>query len=104
MKTLIPVALIGLALTPPSMAQTSDACYCLMDEEDTVWFDCRAVQRLTHTDHYCADQGGQTLIPNADRLTSIAAGTGVCNPCRLHAGGPDGPHGMRGLESQTTDQ
>ncbi len=68
-------------------------CFCLVDADDSVWFDCRAQKRPMRTQPsvFCAaDHTGKPIeLTGRPGLTRVADGAAPCTPCRLSdAAGP----------------
>ena len=77
--------LLALLLAPA--ASYAGECFCLVDADDNVWFDCTSYHpRLSpHPKFFCRDIGSGLRVKVADghELQRIAAGTAPCTPCRL---------------------
>nr|VFK39745.1 MAG: hypothetical protein BECKTC1821E_GA0114239_100535 [Candidatus Kentron sp. TC] len=65
----------------------ADECFCLIDGDDGLWFDCRVEEsaQAEKTAYACADPGGEGKRKRLDVETGkrISAGTPPCTPCRL---------------------
>nr|VFK31016.1 MAG: hypothetical protein BECKMB1821G_GA0114241_107512 [Candidatus Kentron sp. MB] len=83
-KSIVPFTL-ALLFAAPILA---DDCFCLIDEDDSIRFDCR-IEQPTETSparYFCAnpETGDEPLqIFNEDSLTRIPSGEPPCTPCRL---------------------
>ena len=77
------VLLLGL-LAGPVLGGT---CFCLVDADDNVWFDCREQSRPMRTKPlvFCTDAatGRQVELTGRPGLARVADGDAPCTPCRL---------------------
>ncbi|VFN03577.1 MAG: hypothetical protein BECKG1743F_GA0114225_108203 [Candidatus Kentron sp. G] len=91
-KSLIVELLVVSALLIPA-GLSADGCFCLIDQDDGLWFDCRmeksgqtdGTAKTAGTAYTCADPGagGERKPQSADARRRIPAGTPPCTPCRL---------------------
>jgi len=62
-------------------------CFCLVDADDAVWFDCRQQTRPLRTEPrvFCVDAatGKQVDLSGRKDLERVADGAPPCTPCRL---------------------
>ncbi|MCB2262865.1 MAG: hypothetical protein LGR52_08015 [Candidatus Thiosymbion ectosymbiont of Robbea hypermnestra] len=95
MRYAVLLMLAGLAAGP----SFGSDCFCLQDENDQLWFDCREQQRPSGIHVFCADSKTQEpaeLTGRMDDLNRIPGGEHHCTPCRLDevpSNGPDKPRG-----------
>ncbi len=75
------LVLVGLVAGP---AFGSD-CFCMMDEDDKLWFDCREQKRPSGIHIFCADRKTQEPVELTGRedLNRLPDGEPPCTPCRL---------------------
>ncbi len=61
-------------------------CFCLVDADDAVWFDCREQTRARHAEPrlFCTDAttGKQAELNARQGLDRVADGDAPCTPCR----------------------
>jgi hypothetical protein len=62
-------------------------CFCMVDADDSIWFDCREQTRPKQTKPlvFCSDavNGQQVELKDIQGLTKITGGHSPCAPCRL---------------------
>lgn len=74
------ICVVALSIYVP-VAFSDDNCFCLVNNDDQVWFDCVEARKKI----LClADRNGKSrkLISN-ETVERVAAGEGVCQPCRF---------------------
>nr|VFK19545.1 MAG: hypothetical protein BECKLPF1236B_GA0070989_11761 [Candidatus Kentron sp. LPFa] len=80
----LPTLLLALLLSTNILA---DDCFCLIDKDDGIRFDCRIRQsRNAQARYFCAGRkkdGEQSLVPDGDSLTRVPSGEPPCTPCRF---------------------
>jgi hypothetical protein len=83
-----------------------DDCFCLVDADDNIWFDCREQTRALRTEPlvFCTDvtTGEQIELTGHQALTRITDGEGHCTPCRL-SDAVD-PRTIRGKDDKSTSE
>jgi hypothetical protein len=79
------------------------ACFCLVDVDDNIWFDCREQTRALRTVPlvFCTDAatGEQVELTGNQELKRVADGDGHCTPCRL-SDAADLKHIIRGEDEE----
>jgi hypothetical protein len=78
-------------------------CFCLVDADDSIWFDCREQTRALRTEPllFCTDAatGDQIELTGHQELTRVTDGNGHCTPCRL-SDAADLKHTIRGKDEE----
>lgn len=83
---------VSLLLFPAGLL--ADECFCLIDQDDGLWFDCQTeesgqaeeTEKTEKTAYLCADPGAggeRKSLSGADVWKQVASGTPPCTPCRL---------------------
>lgn len=92
-----------------SLAPTIHAdCFCLTDEDDTVWFDCVEQKRplKVHPLYFCrvGESIERSEVQKGHTWQRVAAGEGVCQPCRQMGRGANQPRSMEEDEKDEKDE
>nr|VFJ53149.1 MAG: hypothetical protein BECKFM1743C_GA0114222_1011910 [Candidatus Kentron sp. FM]VFJ60593.1 MAG: hypothetical protein BECKFM1743A_GA0114220_1026710 [Candidatus Kentron sp. FM]VFK13010.1 MAG: hypothetical protein BECKFM1743B_GA0114221_1026310 [Candidatus Kentron sp. FM] len=87
LNKLLALSILPLALLFCAKALADD-CFCLIDEDDRIWFDCRVLQDAepTQAKYSCTDPkatDGWSKVPEALVLKPVPDGEPPCTPCRL---------------------
>ena len=101
MRRLTALAGVALGITTTS-ALAAEPCFCLGDEDDTVWYDCRTFRVGLDPNPQFECRSGpdeeRVLIEQGHTLQRYEAGRQPCVPCKVEQQ-PIGDQ-IRGEESQ----
>jgi len=97
------VLLLSLLSSLLALQAFGGDCFCLVDADDAVWFECREQIRPLRTQPlvFCTDAatGKQVELTGRQDLGRVADGDAPCTPCRL-SDVPDLEHPLRGGDDE----
>ena len=81
------VSLVISILLPSTAYSASDSCFCMVNDQDVIWWDCREAKKLAHTDILCLAEEGRSRVKfDTNGFGRVEGGDGPCKPCEYREG------------------